>query len=104
MDIDPAALRALERERDISLDVLVPAIEQALVLAYHRTDGAFRHARAELDRLRIVETTAQAFVDALATSLAGAPWPSATPKPPPGPATCSSSAPTATSSRARSGD
>ena len=59
---------------------------------------------AELDRLRIVETTAQAFVDALATSLAGAPWPSATPKPPPGPATCSSSAPTATSSRARSGD
>ena len=50
MDIDPAALRALERERDISLDVLVPAIEQALVLAYHRTDGAFRHARAELDR------------------------------------------------------
>ena len=50
MDIDLAALRALERERDISLDVLVPAIEQALVLAYGRTDGAYRHARAELDR------------------------------------------------------
>ena len=30
MDIDLAALRALERERDISLDVLIPAIEQAL--------------------------------------------------------------------------
>ena len=50
MDIDLAALRALERERGISLDVLVPAIEQALLLAYQRTDGHFRHARAELDR------------------------------------------------------
>ena len=38
MDIDLAALRALERERDISLDVLIPAIEQALVarLPAHR--------------------------------------------------------------------
>ncbi|HSO65759.1 MAG TPA: transcription termination factor NusA [Ornithinibacter sp.] len=50
MDIDLAALRALERERGISLDVLVPAIEQALLLAYQRTDGHARHARAELDR------------------------------------------------------
>lgn len=50
MDIDPAALRALERERDISLDILVPAIEQALLLAYQRTEGAYRHARADLDR------------------------------------------------------
>lgn len=50
MDIDLAALRALERERDISFDILVPAIEQALLLAYHRTDGSYRHARAELDR------------------------------------------------------
>ncbi len=50
MDIDLATLRALERERGISLEVLIPAIEQALLLAYHRTDGAYRHARAELDR------------------------------------------------------
>ncbi len=50
MDIDLAALRALERERDISLDVLIPAIEQALQLAYQRTEGAYRHSRAELDR------------------------------------------------------
>ena len=50
MDIDLAALRALERERDIPLDVIVPAIEQALLLAYHRTEGSFRHARVELDR------------------------------------------------------
>jgi N utilization substance protein A len=50
MDIDMSALRAIERERDISLDVLVEAIEQALLVAYHHTDGAFRHARVELDR------------------------------------------------------
>ncbi|HZB68358.1 MAG TPA: transcription termination factor NusA [Ornithinibacter sp.] len=50
MDIDLAALRALERERGISLDVLIPAIEQALLLAYQRSEGHYRHARAELDR------------------------------------------------------
>jgi N utilization substance protein A len=50
MDIDLAALRALERERDISLDILIPAIEQALLVAYHRTDGSHRIARVELDR------------------------------------------------------
>ena len=50
MDIDLTALRALERERGISLDVLIPAIEQALVLAYQRTEGHHRHSRAELDR------------------------------------------------------
>ncbi len=50
MDIDLAALRALERERDISMAVLIPAIEQALLLAYQRTDGSFHNARVELDR------------------------------------------------------
>jgi N utilization substance protein A len=50
MDIDLAALRALERERDVSLDVLIPAIEQALLVAYHRTEGSYRLARVELDR------------------------------------------------------
>ncbi|WP_226344683.1 transcription termination factor NusA [Agilicoccus flavus] len=50
MDIDLAALRALERERDIPLDVIIPAIEQALLLAYHRTEGSYRHSRVELDR------------------------------------------------------
>jgi transcription termination/antitermination protein NusA len=50
MDIDLTALRALERERDISLDILIPAIEQALLVAYHRTDDSYRHARVELDR------------------------------------------------------
>lgn len=50
MDIDLAVLRGVERERDISLDILIPAIEQALLLAYQRTDGAYRNSRAELDR------------------------------------------------------
>jgi N utilization substance protein A len=50
MDIDMAVLRALEREREIPLDVLVDAIEQSLLVAYHRTPGAHEDARAELDR------------------------------------------------------
>ncbi|WP_125775216.1 transcription termination factor NusA [Antribacter gilvus] len=50
MDIDMSALRMLERERDLSLDVLVSAIEQALLSAYHRTPGAYPRARVELDR------------------------------------------------------
>jgi transcription termination/antitermination protein NusA len=50
MDIDLAALRALEREKEIPLDLLVRTIEQALLLAYHRTDGALTNARVELDR------------------------------------------------------
>ena len=50
MDIDLTALRGLERERDISLDVIIPAIEQAMLVAYHRTEGAQRIARVELER------------------------------------------------------
>ena len=44
------ALRLIEREREISLDVLVEAIEQALLSAYHRTPGAQQRARVEVDR------------------------------------------------------
>lgn len=50
MDIDLTALRGLERERGISLDVIIPAIEQAMLVAYHRTEGAQRIARVELER------------------------------------------------------
>lgn len=50
MDIDMTTLRMLERERDIGLDVLVSAIEQALLSAYHRTSGAHPQARVEVDR------------------------------------------------------
>jgi N utilization substance protein A len=50
MDIDMAVLRSLEREKDIAFDVVVEAIEQALLVAYHRSEGAQQHARAVLDR------------------------------------------------------
>jgi len=50
MDIDMAALRALEREKEIPFDLLVRTIEQALLLAYQRSEGAVPHARVELDR------------------------------------------------------
>jgi N utilization substance protein A len=50
MDIDLTILRQLEREKEISFDVLVEAIEQALLTAYHKTPGAVEQARVELDR------------------------------------------------------
>ncbi len=50
MDIDMTVLRSLEREKEISFDVLVEAIEQALLIAYQKTPGAQPKARVELDR------------------------------------------------------
>jgi N utilization substance protein A len=50
MNIDVAALRGLVREKDVSFDTVVEAIESALLAAYHRTEGANDHARAALDR------------------------------------------------------
>lgn len=50
MDIDMSALRGLVREKEISFDLVVGAIESALLIAYHRTEGSHRDARVELDR------------------------------------------------------
>jgi N utilization substance protein A len=50
MDIDMSVLRMLEREKEISFDVLVDAIEQALLTAYQKTPGAYERARVSLDR------------------------------------------------------
>ena len=50
MDIDLSILRMLEREKEISFEVLVEAIEQALLTAYHKTPGAQTRARVQLDR------------------------------------------------------
>ncbi|KPI14895.1 NusA antitermination factor [Actinobacteria bacterium OK074] len=50
MDIDMSALRGLVREKEISFPLLVEAIESALLIAYHRTEGSRRHARVELNR------------------------------------------------------
>jgi N utilization substance protein A len=50
MDIDLSILRMLEREKEISFEVLVEAIEQALLTAYHKSPGAQETARVQLDR------------------------------------------------------
>ena len=50
MDIDMSALRALIREKDLSLDLVVHSIEAALLIAYHHTEGSRPTARVELDR------------------------------------------------------
>ena len=50
MDIDLSILRTLEREKEIKFDVLVEAIEQALLTAYHKTEGSVSQARVELNR------------------------------------------------------
>ncbi|MDN6123167.1 MAG: transcription termination/antitermination protein NusA, partial [Brevibacterium sp.] len=49
MDIDLSVLRIIEREREIPLDTLIELIEQALFLAYQKTEGAWPDSRAELD-------------------------------------------------------
>ncbi|WP_152362460.1 transcription termination factor NusA [Microlunatus speluncae] len=50
MDIDISVLRLMEREKDIPFDILVSAIEEALLSAYDKTDGAVPGARVELNR------------------------------------------------------
>ena len=50
MKIDMAVLRGLEREKEISFDLVVGAIETALLAAYRHTEGAHPHARVDLDR------------------------------------------------------
>ena len=50
MNIDLAALRALEREREIPFETILAAIESALLTAYRHTEGAHPHARVEIDR------------------------------------------------------
>jgi hypothetical protein len=50
MDIDLSALRMLESEKDISMETSVKAIEDALLVAYHRTEGAAAAARVQIDR------------------------------------------------------
>ena len=50
MDIDLSVLRSLESEKDISLDLAIKAIEDALLVAYHKSEGASVSARVEVDR------------------------------------------------------
>ncbi|WP_326652958.1 MULTISPECIES: transcription termination factor NusA [unclassified Streptomyces] len=50
MDIDVKLLKGLAQEKEIPFDLLVEAIESALLIAYHRTEGSRRHARVVLSR------------------------------------------------------
>src|SRR5699024_5646748 len=49
VDIDISLLRMLETEHEVPLAQLIPTIEQALLLAYHKSPGAIPQSRAELD-------------------------------------------------------
>lgn len=44
------ALQALEKERGINVDVLIDAVENALISAYRRNYGTSNNVRAEIDR------------------------------------------------------
>ncbi|AEA26822.1 transcription termination factor NusA [Pseudonocardia benzenivorans] len=50
MNVDIAALRAIERDKDIPFDMVLEAIETALLTAYKHTDGHEPHARIDIDR------------------------------------------------------
>ena len=42
MDIDMAALRAIERDKDIPMEYLLKTLEDALLGAYQKTDHPLR--------------------------------------------------------------
>src|ERR687886_756805 len=48
--VDLAALRSIEREKDISFDTLLDALETALLTAYKHTPHSMPHARVSIDR------------------------------------------------------
>lgn len=50
MDIDVSALKALVREKELSYELIVETLEQAMLLAYHKTEGSPQRARVEVDR------------------------------------------------------
>ncbi|HEX3258529.1 MAG TPA: transcription termination factor NusA [Pseudonocardia sp.] len=50
MNVDIAALRAIERDKEIPFDTVLEAIETALLTAYRHTDGHQPHARIDIDR------------------------------------------------------
>ncbi|MBO0840618.1 MAG: transcription termination/antitermination protein NusA [Sciscionella sp.] len=50
MNVDIAALRAIERDKDIPFETVLGAIESALLTAYKHTDGHQQHAKIDIDR------------------------------------------------------
>ena len=51
MKSDMTALRGLEREKDISFETLLGALETALLTAYKHTPHSMPHARVAIDRM-----------------------------------------------------
>ncbi|WP_181777741.1 transcription termination factor NusA [Amycolatopsis pittospori] len=49
MNVDIAALRAIERDKDIPFETVIEAIETALLTAYKHTEGHQPHARIDID-------------------------------------------------------
>jgi N utilization substance protein A len=50
VSVDLAALRSIEREKEISFDTLIDALETALLTAYKHTPHSMPHARVSIDR------------------------------------------------------
>jgi N utilization substance protein A len=50
VNVDIAALRAIERDKDIPFETVLEAIETALMTAYKHTEGHQPHARIDIDR------------------------------------------------------
>ncbi|HEY1575063.1 MAG TPA: transcription termination factor NusA [Pseudonocardiaceae bacterium] len=50
MNVDIAALRAIERDKDIPFETVMEAIETALLTAYKHTEGHHPHAKIDIDR------------------------------------------------------
>lgn len=50
MDIDMAALRAIERDRDIPTEYLLKTLEDAILNAYNKTDNALRGVKIDINR------------------------------------------------------
>lgn len=50
MDVDLAALRAIERDKEISEEYLIKTLEDALLNAYNKTPHALRGVKVEINR------------------------------------------------------
>jgi transcription termination/antitermination protein NusA len=50
VNVDIAALRAIERDKEIPFETVLEAIESALLTAYKHTEGHKQNARVEIDR------------------------------------------------------
>ena len=107
VNVDIAALRAIERDKDIPFETVLEAIETALLTAYRHTDGHQPHARIDIDRktgaVRVHGPGARPRRARSPASGTTPPRASAgSPPPPPGRSSCSACATPSTSARSAS--